>query len=145
MIFLAFRIPTILRLLLELDTYEGIEPLGVFPLILKLIADIIAPKLIMIFQGLISLGSFPECWRSSNGGSLSVKSYDREIYRPKSITLILSKVYYSLLIGNVWAVLNALLTIIHHIQKSLDAGMKPYIVQLDFSAAFDRVSHNGLN
>ena len=39
---------------------------------------------------------------------------------------------------------DALLTISHYYQKSLDAGMEPYIVQLDFSAAFDRVSHSGL-
>ena len=28
-------------------------------------------------------------------------------------------------------------------QKSVDVGMESYIVQLDFSAAFDRVSHSG--
>ena len=36
----------------------------------------------------------------------------------------------------------ALLTISHDLQKSLDAGMESYIVQLDFNVAFDRVSHN---
>ena len=46
-----------------------------------------------------------------------------------------------LLIGKVWA---ALLTISHHLQKSLDVGMKSFIVQPDFSAAFERVSHNGI-
>ena len=39
---------------------------------------------------------------------------------------------------------DALLTISHHLQKSLDAGMESYIVQLDFSTALDRVSHSGL-
>ena len=39
---------------------------------------------------------------------------------------------------------DALLTISHHLLKSLDAGMGSYIVELDFSAAFDRVSHSGL-
>ena len=39
---------------------------------------------------------------------------------------------------------DALLTISLHLQKSLDAGMESYIVQLDFSAAFNRVSHSGL-
>ena len=39
---------------------------------------------------------------------------------------------------------DVLLTLSHHLQKSLDAGMKSYIIQLDFSAAFDRVSHCGL-
>ena len=31
-----------------------------------------------------------------------------------------------------------------HLQNSIDAGMESYIVQLDFSAAFNRVSHSGL-
>ena len=39
---------------------------------------------------------------------------------------------------------DALLNISHHLQKSLDVGMESYIVQLDFSAAFDRVSHGDL-
>ena len=40
---------------------------------------------------------------------------------------------------------DALLTISHHLQTSFfDAGMEFYIVQLYFSAAFDRVSYNGL-
>ena len=47
----------------------------------------------------------------------------------------------SMLIGKVWA---TLITISHHLQKSLDTGMESYILQLDFSAAFDRVSHSGL-
>ena len=47
----------------------------------------------------------------------------------------------SLLIGKVWA---ALLTISHHLQKSLDAEMEFYIVQLDFSAACDSESQRSL-
>ena len=39
---------------------------------------------------------------------------------------------------------DALVTISHHLQKFLDAGMESYIVQLDSSAAFDRVSDSGL-
>ena len=39
---------------------------------------------------------------------------------------------------------DALLAAYHHLQKFLDTGMESYIVQLDASAAFDRVSHRGL-
>ena len=39
---------------------------------------------------------------------------------------------------------DALLTISHHLQKSLIARIESHIDQLDFSAAFDRVSHRGL-
>ena len=39
---------------------------------------------------------------------------------------------------------DAMLTISHHLHKSLDTEMESYIVQFDFSAAFNRVSHSGL-
>ena len=42
---LAFQTSVLLRLLLDLDTYGGVNSLGVFPLFLKKVADIIAPKL----------------------------------------------------------------------------------------------------
>ena len=63
---MAFRTPVLLRRLLDLDTYGGPDPLDVFPIFLKMVVDIIAPKLIIIFRGLIHRGSFPECWRSAN-------------------------------------------------------------------------------
>ena len=39
---------------------------------------------------------------------------------------------------------DAMLTIPHDLQNPFDAGMEFYIVQLDFSPAFDRVRHSGL-
>ena len=42
---LAFRTPILLRLLLDLDTYCGVDPLGVFRLFLKMVEDIITLKL----------------------------------------------------------------------------------------------------
>ena len=53
---LAFLTPVLLLLLLDLDTYGGVDPLGVFPLFRKMVEDIIAPKLSIIFQGLIRRG-----------------------------------------------------------------------------------------
>ena len=46
---LAFRTPALLHLLLDHDPYCGFDPFGVFPLFLKMVADIIAPKLSIIF------------------------------------------------------------------------------------------------
>ena len=59
--YLAFWTSVLLRLLLDLDTYGDVDPLGVFPLFLKMVADIIANKLCIIYRGLIRLGLFPEC------------------------------------------------------------------------------------
>ena len=162
---LAFRSPVLLCLLLDLNTYCGVDPLGVFPLFLKMVADIIAPKLSIIFHGLIRQGSFAECWRSNNVTAIpkGTASPDRENYRPISIAPILSKVYEKLVSHKLSSYCeeyvclppaqfanrkglgctDELLTISHHLQKSLDTGMKSYIVQLNFSAAFDRVSHSG--
>ena len=140
--------------------------MGVFSLFLKKVADIITPNLRIIFCKLNRLGSFSECWRSLNITAVSkgAPSSDREIYRPISITPILSKVYEKLVSHKLYSFCekyglltavqftyrkclgctDALLTISHHLQKSLDAGMESYIVQLDLSAAFDRMSHSGL-
>ena len=57
---LAFRTPVLPRLLLDLDTYGG-DSLAVFHLFRKMVVDIIAPKLSIIFLGLIRQRSFPKC------------------------------------------------------------------------------------
>ena len=62
--------------------------LGEFPLFLKKVADIIAPKLSITFRKLIYLGSFSECWRSANVTAMpkGAPFPDKENYRPISIT-----------------------------------------------------------
>ena len=58
---LDFGTPVFLGLLFEFCKNGGVDPLRVFPLILKMVADIISPKQRTIFWGPIRLGSFPEC------------------------------------------------------------------------------------
>ena len=90
-----FRTPVLQRLLLDLDTYGGVDPLSVFALFMRMVAYIIAPKLSIIFRGLIRRVSFPECWQSTNVTAIpkGAPSPGRENYSPISITPILSKVY----------------------------------------------------
>ena len=85
---LAFRTPVLQRLLFDLDTYGGVDHLCVFPLFVRMVADIIAPKLSIIFRLLIRQGSFPECCRSVNVTAMlkGAPSPDRENYRPISIS-----------------------------------------------------------
>ena len=63
-----------------------------------MVADITAPKLSIIFRGMIRWGSFPECWLSANVTAIpkGAPDPDRENYCPISITPILSKVYEKL-------------------------------------------------
>ena len=62
----AFRSSEVRRLLLDLDPYGGTDPLGMFPLFLKRTADVMAPRLSVVFRWLVHLGSFPACWRQAN-------------------------------------------------------------------------------
>ena len=47
--------------MLDLDPYGGTDSLGIFPLFLKRTADVIAPRLRVVFLRLVRLGSFPAC------------------------------------------------------------------------------------
>ena len=62
----AFRSSEVRHLLLYLDPYGGTDPLGMFPLFLKRTADVMAPRLSVMFRRLVRLGSFPACWRQAN-------------------------------------------------------------------------------
>ena len=54
------------HLLLDLDPYDGTDPLRMFSLFLKR-TDVMAPCLSVVFRCLVRLGSFPACWRQANG------------------------------------------------------------------------------
>ena len=162
----AFRSKEVLSILQGLDEYGGTDPLGHFPLFFKKVATALAPKLSVIFRFLIRKGSFPACWRTANVTPVpkGAATPNPSNYRPISITPILSKVYEKLLSSRLTNYLerrnwfpptqfayrkglgtcDALLSISHLIQSALDAGSEARVVQIDFSAAFDRVNHAGL-
>ena len=90
----AFRSSEVIRLLLDLDPYGGSDPLGMFPLFLKRTADVMSPRLSVVFWWPVRMGSFQASWRQANvtsnpkgPPSCSVVNY----YRPISITSIFSK------------------------------------------------------
>ena len=91
----SFRSCEVRRLLLDLDPYGGTDPLGMFPLFLKRSADVMAPRLSVVFRQLVRLGSFPACWRQANVTPIpkSPPSSSVANYRPISITSVLSKVF----------------------------------------------------
>ena len=87
-----------------------------------------------------------------------------ENYRPISITPLLSKIFERLVAVRLgWfmehnrvfpatqfayrkglGTCDALLCVTHKLQSALDKGMEARLVQIDFSAAFDRVNHLGI-
>ena len=62
----AFRSSEVRRLLFDLYPYGGTDALGMFPLFLKRIADVMPLRLSVVFWRLVRLGSFPACWRQAN-------------------------------------------------------------------------------
>ena len=98
----AFRSCEVRRLLLDLDHYGGSEPLGMF-LFFKRTADVLAPRLNVVFWRLVRLGSFPAA--CSSGQFLGKRQANVTPtlkgpptssvanYRPISITSVLSKVF----------------------------------------------------
>ena len=122
---LTFQIPVLPPLLLDLDTCGGVDPLGVFPLFIKMVANIIALLFLLLPRSL--------CSRVFVLQKLS-------IFCEKYVFLPDARYAYKKGLGCT----DALQTTSHHIQKSSDTAMESYIVQLVFSAAFNRVSHSCL-
>ena len=151
---LAFRSTELKKILLNLDSYGGTDPSGVFPLFFKKVAHVIACPLASVFRTMLRRGSFPLCWRVAHvtpvpkGSSSSFVSD----YRPISITPVLSKVYEKLVASRLSRYLessgvlpdsqygfrkglgtsDALLHASHVLQSALDHGHEAKIVQIDF-------------
>ena len=91
----AFRSREVRRLLLDLDPYGITDQLGMFPLFLKRTADVMAPRLSVVFRQLVRLGSFRAYWRQANVTPIpkGAPSFSVANYRPISITSVLSKVF----------------------------------------------------
>ena len=91
----AFRSREVKRLLLDLDSYGGTDPLGMFPLFLKRTAEVLAPRLTVVFRPLLRLGSVPVCWRVANVTPIPKGPPSSSVsnYSPISLTPILSKAF----------------------------------------------------
>ena len=162
----AFRSSEVKCLLLDLDPYGGTDGLGMFPLFLKRTADVLAPRLSMVFRRLLRLGSLPACWRQANITPIpkGPSSYSVANYGPISITPVLSKVFEHLVSVRLGRFMehcgvlpttkfayrkglgtcDALLCVSHTLQSALESGQEARILQIDFSAASDRVNHQGI-
>ena len=140
--------------MLHLDPYGGTDSLGMFSLFLKRTADVMAPRLSVVFQRLVRLGSFPPCWRRANVTPIPKGPPSSSVanYRSISITSVLSKVFERLVsfcLGRFMecngvlpntqfayqkglGTSNALLCESHRLQSALESGLEARISQIDF-------------
>ena len=124
------------------------------------------PRLSVVFRWLVRLGSYPACWRQANVTPIPKGPPSSSVsnYRPISITSVLSKMFERLVSVRLGRFMerssvlpttqfayrkglgtcDANLCVSHTLQSALERGQKARIVQIDFSAAFDRVNHQGI-
>ena len=162
----AFRSSEVRRIFLDLDPYGGTDPLNMFPPFLERTADDLALSLSVVFLRLVRLGSFQACCRQANVTPIpkGPSSYSVANCRPISITSVLSKVFERVVSARLGRFMersgvlpttqlasrkglgtcDALLCVSHTLQSTLDSGQEARIVQIDFSAAFDRVNYQGI-
>ena len=120
-----------------------------------------------MFRRLVRLGSFPACWRQANVTKIPKDLPSSSVaanYRHIFITSVLSKEFERLISVHLGRLMecsgvlpttqlayrkslgtcDALLCVFHKLQTALKCGQAARIVQIDFSAAFDRINHQGI-
>ena len=149
--------------MLDLDPYGGTCPLGTFPLfLLRELLMFCPPHLSVVFQRLIRLGSFQAYLRQANvthilkGPRSSCCQFPTDFH---NISIVLD--VYASIVGaseDLWnpvvcfqppsllfwkglGTRDALLCVSHTLQSALESGQEVRIIQIDFSAAFNRVNH----
>ena len=157
-----FRSREVKRLLLDLYSYGGTDPLGMFPPFLKKTAEVLAHRLAWYFGCSFVWVAFLFAgeWRMLPQFQRVHLPLQHSNYRPISLTPILSMVFERLVsvrlrrfmegrdvlpttqfaYRNGLGTCDALLCVAHTLQIASEMGQEVRIIQIDFSAAFDRVS-----
>ncbi|GAB0207135.1 mitochondrial enolase superfamily member 1 [Grus japonensis] len=147
----------------KLDIHKSMGPDGMHPRVLRELADVIARPLSIIFERSWRTGEVPEDWRKANVTPVfkKGKKEDPGNYRPVSLTSIPGKVMEQLILGVInkhveekvigsgqhgftkgKSCLTNLIAFYDGMTGWVDEGRTVDVVYLDFSKAFDTVSHN---
>lgn len=158
--------PGVAKLLHQLKTNKASGPDAIPNIVLKTLADTIAPILTIIYQKSIDTAQLPQDWLTANV-SCAFKKGDRHIaanYRPISLTSVPCKILEHIIFRHIMSHLEnhqiltnlnhgfrsgfstetQLLTTTNDLLKSFDQGKQIDMAILDFSKAFDTVPHDRL-
>ena len=142
--------------MLDSDRFGDTDSLGVFPIFLRRTADVLAPRLSVVFRRLVRLRSLEACWSQANVTPIPKCPPSSSVanYRPISIALVLSKVFERLVsvrLGRFMERSGVLPTtqyayrkgpgtcdvpfcVSHRVQSVWESGQEARIVQIDLSA-----------
>ena len=138
-------------------------PDGIPPIILKYFADDIAPILTFIYQQSLDTSTVPDDWRKANVIPIHKKEAKNKAsnYRPVSLTCICCKILEHIIVSNIHKHFDNfdILTDVQHgfrprrscesqlliayydLIQARQTGTQVDMMALDFSKAFDKVSH----
>ena len=156
----------LLKLLKNLKPGKAAGPDKLKPLLLKELRDEIAPIIKVIFDKSLQTGTLPTEWLTANVMPVFKKG-DESLaanYRPISLTCILCKVLEHILASNIVKHVDAqeimydmqhgfrekrscenqLVVMTEDLARNASAGNQTDVLLLDFSKAFDKVSHSKL-
>ena len=152
------------KLLRNLDPTKAPGPDRISPRILREVATEIAPALSHLFQVSLDTGAVPEDWKNAHVSPVFKKGerYKAENYRPISLTSIPCKILEHVLVSAIMEYCEKhqilckeqhgfrrahscetqLLGFTDEVSKTLEDGIQEDLLVLDFSKAFDKVSHS---
>ncbi|KAK4813675.1 hypothetical protein QYF61_019568 [Mycteria americana] len=151
-------------LLHHLDTHTSMGPDEIHPRVLKELADVLTKPLSIIYQQSWLTGEVPADWRLANVTPIFKKGRkeDPGNYRPVSLTSVPGKLMEQIILSAItWHVENSqgikpsqhgfrkgrscltnLISFYDKVTHLVDEGKAVDVVYLDFSKAFDTVSHS---
>ena len=151
------------KLLANLNVHKAAGPDGLTPKLLQLVADQIAPALTLLFQISYHSSSLPSDWRLAHIAPVYKKGerYKAVNYRPISLTCIACKMMEHIVTSHIMSHLERynilseeqhgfrrgrscetqLLGYVDEVSHELEGGNQVDTIVLDFSKAFDKVSH----
>ena len=156
----------VLKLLKALNPNKAAGPDNISPRVLKHLAEDIAPILTIIFRRSYSTGEIPDIWRMAYVCPVfkKGKKYDPINYRPISLTCISCKIMEHIITSHIMkhasrqnimyplqhgfrkylSCETQLIEFVDDVTKNLDQGKQTDCLIMDFSKAFDKVSHSML-
>ncbi|CAM5090565.1 unnamed protein product, partial [Natator depressus] len=148
----------------KLDVHKSMGPDELHPRVLKELADVIAEPLAIIFENSWRMGEVPDDWKKAKVVPIfkKGKKEDPGNYRPVSLTSVPGKIMEQVLKESILkhlderkvirnsqhgftkgrSCLTNLIAFYDEITDSVDEGKAVDVLFLDFSKAFDTVSHS---
>ncbi|KAK4826737.1 hypothetical protein QYF61_010990 [Mycteria americana] len=151
-------------LLHHLDTHKSMGPDGIHPRVMRELAEVLPKPLSSLYQQSQLTGEVPVDWRLANMTPIYKKGQKEDLgnYRPISLTSVPGKVMEQIILSAItWHIqdnhvirpsqhgfmkgsscLTNLISFCNKVTRLVDEGKAVDVVYLDFSKAFDTVSHS---